>query len=657
MKKRMHKTYNRLARKVADRLQSLQYLHRGVIFGLDLISSIAAACGAFLLFYNIEGCPVDTRQLLLYTLAAAITSVVTFSIFRFYKVIIRHSNIRNLPRIIFALIINATILSIGWYTLGMTEQISSTLNLNLLYFLIAAGLIIGLRIAMICVYYTILRLDTRPTGQHSVKCFLCGNLDELPAYAEFINTAYHGKYLPTAFIDLRREAPHLTVGQYRVYSSDNADELQADIEAGIPQAIIFTTPGALRTEKDRLVAWCGTNIKLLVAPKLTDGSAPAPIARVEIEDLLERPEILIDTQRIAEQITDKTVMVTGAAGSIGSELVRQLCRFNPRQIILLDSAETPLHLIRLEIEGKHPDIRILPVMADVRNRTRCSSIIAENHPDIIFHAAAYKHVPLVEENPCEGIITNIEGSINIAELAREHHVGQFVMISTDKAVNPTNIMGATKRAAEMYIQALNATLHPGNNSTDNTTTATRYTTTRFGNVLGSNGSVVPRFREQIARGGPVTVTHPDIIRYFMTIPEACRLVLQAGTMSQGGEIYVFDMGEPVKIVRLARRMITLAGLRPDIDIAITYTGLRPGEKLYEEVLSDGESTTETTHHKIRIAKAIDNPFESIREQTARIITAAHAEQTEDAVRALKQLVPEFKSKNSPFEKLDTPASA
>lgn len=667
MKKRIYSTYHQLARLAADRLQSLQYIHRGVIFSLDLICSILAAACACLLFHYMDGTPVSPSYLILFTLSVTLISAGVFSIFRFYKVIIRHSNIRNLPRIVFALVINALILCIGWYAFGMTDSPSDTLCLSVLYFLFASGFIIGLRIAMICVYYTILRLDTRPADRRSTKCFLCGNLEELPAYAEFINTAYHGKYLPTAFIDLSKEASNLTAGEYRIYSSDNIDELKADIEAGIPEAIIFTTPGALRAEKDRLVTWCGTSIKLLVAPKLTDGTAPAPIARVEIEDLLERPEIVIDTQRIAEQINGKVIMVTGAAGSIGSELVRQLCRFNPQKIILLDSAETPLHLIRLEIEAKYPHIPIIPMMADVRNRRRCDSIIAIYQPQIIFHAAAYKHVPLVEENPCEGIITNIEGSINIAELAREHHVEQFVMISTDKAVNPTNVMGATKRAAEMYVQALNASLHPesskgtghepGSSPTAETTgVITRYTTTRFGNVLGSNGSVVPRFREQIAKGGPVTVTHPDIIRYFMTIPEACRLVLQAGTMSQGGEIYVFDMGEPVKIERLARRMITLAGLKPDIDIAIQYTGLRPGEKLYEEVLSSSESTTETTHHKIRIARAIENPFDTIREQTASIIAAARAQHEQDAVRALKHLVPEFKSKNSPFEALDNPTA-
>ena len=669
MKKRMYTAFHRLARRAADRLQGLQYIHRGVILSLDLLCSIIAAASACLLFHYIEGCPASLPYLLTFTLSTAIISAVVFSIFRFYKVIIRHSNIRNLPRIVCALILNALIISIGWYTFGMTESISDTLCLSILYFLIASGLIIGLRVAMICAYYTILRLDTRPADRRSTKCFLCGNLEELPAYAEYINTAYHGTYLPTAFIDLSKEAGHLTVGEYRIYASDNIDELKTDIEASIPEAIIFTSPGLLRAEKDRLVAWCGTSIKLLVAPKLTDGSTPAPIARVQIEDLLERPEITIDTQRIARQISGKVIMVTGAAGSIGSELVRQLCRFAPQKLILLDNAETPLHLIRLEIEAKYPQTPIIPVMADIRNRERCSAIIATHHPHIIFHAAAYKHVPLVEENPCEGIITNIAGTINIAELAREHHVGQFVMISTDKAVNPTNAMGATKRAAEMYVQALNAALHPGssdpaaaapqNSNTQQpatTGTTTRYTTTRFGNVLGSNGSVVPRFREQIAKGGPVTVTHPDIIRYFMTIPEACRLVLQAGTMSQGGEIYVFDMGEPVKIERLARRMITLAGLRPDIDIAIRYTGLRPGEKLFEEVLSDRESTTETTHHKIRIARATANPIDTIRQQTDLIITAARAQHERDAVSALKQLVPEFKSKNSPFETLDNPAT-
>ena len=368
---------------------------------------------------------------------------------------------------------------------------------------------------------------------------------------------------------------------------------------------------------------------------------------IRIEDLLGRDEIHINTGEIANFLKGKVVMVTGAAGSIGSELCRQLCHFGLKQLVLFDSAETPMHNIRLELEEKFPQVEFTPVMGDVRMVDRVESVFRRFHPQIVFHAAAYKHVPLMEENPCEAVHTNVYGTHNVADMAVKYDVDKFIMISTDKAVNPTNVMGASKRLAEIYVQSLSVAISKGLHSGK-----TRFITTRFGNVLGSNGSVIPRFREQLAKGGPLTVTHPDIIRYFMTIPEACRLVLEAAFMGKGNEIFVFDMGTPVKIADLARRMIELAGLVPDKDIEIQYTGLRPGEKLYEELLAIKENTLPTLNEKIYRAQVREYDFKEINELMDPLVHLAVCVDKVRTVKLMKEIVPEFKSKNSEYEALD-----
>lgn len=643
------------ARRLSTRMLGLNYLHRGVVLLIDTVCSTAAG----LLGYAIadalyDGC-FAPAGLLLSTLLAAAASIITFLLFRFYKVIIRHSSLRSLPRIIIALALIALLLlaaSRAW----LFPRLRECLLVAGLYFAFACTFTIGVRVCMISVYYCMARLAGRDTGsRHSLKVFLCGRTADAAALADFLNAAYRGRYLPAAIIDMDNATAALRVGDMRMYSPHNLSALQEDIRLHVPDAVLFTSHQQLQEESGRLVEWCNeAGVKLLVAPPLDKCTPDAPIniTPVRIEDLLERPEIRIDEEGIAAQVTGATILVTGAAGSIGSELVRQLCKFAPARLILLDNAETPLHLIRLEIEEKYPKVPIVPAIADVRNKARCSRIMEQYKPGLLFHAAAYKHVPLMEEHPCEAVLANVQGSANMAQLALEHGVSRFVMVSTDKAVNPTNVMGATKRAAEMYVQALDAHNHGPAAAQGSPGAATRFITTRFGNVLGSNGSVVPRFREQIAHGGPVTVTHPDIIRYFMTIPEACRLVLQAAAMGHGGEIFVFDMGKPVRIAHLARRMIQLSGYRPGEDIRIVYTGLRPGEKLYEEVLSTEESTTQTSHEKIRIARAIDTSFADIDERTRALLAAASAGLEELTVLDLKDLVPEYISNNSPFEKLD-----
>lgn len=376
----------------------------------------------------------------------------------------------------------------------------------------------------------------------------------------------------------------------------------------------------------------------------------AHVNAIHIEDLLSRPVIHNNNPDIKTQIHGSTVLITGAAGSIGSEIVRQVASFGASCIVLLDQAETPMHNIQMEMEEKYPDIHIELYVADVTNRHRLEQVFHQFRPTFVYHAAAYKHVPMMERNPTEAVLTNVMGTRNLADLALQYGVRKFVMVSTDKAVNPTNIMGATKRIAEIYVQSL-FFYAQAQRETDGRHVP-QFITTRFGNVLGSNGSVIPRFRHQIEQGGPVTITHREIIRYFMTIQEACSLVLEAGCMGHGGEIFLFDMGEPVKIYDLARRMIMLTGLKPDVDIRIVETGLRPGEKLYEELLNDKEKTIPTSNNKIMIAKVRQYNFDTVNTSIRSLIDLAQDNNVHDMVLTMKQLVPEFKSNNSVFEAID-----
>ena len=416
-------------------------------------------------------------------------------------------------------------------------------------------------------------------------------------------------------------------------------------------ALLFATDEDTIVERERIIKYAiSSGIKLLFAPpidEMVDGKPIHKLRNIEIEDLLMRPEIKISLDRVIDNFRAKTVMVTGAAGSIGSELCRQLAGFGVSRLVLFDNAETPMHNLRLELEEKYPDLDFIPVVGDVRLLARLDYVFRRYRPQIVFQAAAYKHVPLMEENPCEAVLVNVVGSRNVADKCIEYDVEMMVMVSTDKAVNPTNIMGCTKRLAEIYVQSMGLAIEQGRKAGK-----TKFVTTRFGNVLGSNGSVIPRFREQIAKGGPVTVTHPEITRFFMTIPEACRLVMEAATMSTGNQIFVFDMGDSVKIDDLARRMIELAGFRPDEDIKIVYTGLRPGEKLYEEVLSNNENTIATDHSRIRIAMVREYDYDDARDAVDELERMSRIVEIPDMVRLMKKIVPEFISMNSKYEEFD-----
>ena len=436
-----------------------------------------------------------------------------------------------------------------------------------------------------------------------------------------------------------------------VYHINSEEQFQHIKEKVDVEALLFSSENDARVEKDRILKYAvDEKIKVLFAPtidEMVDGKIKFKLRNIEIEDLLMRSEIKISMDEIIENFHGKTVMVTGAAGSIGSELCRQLATFGVKELILFDNAETPMHNLRLELEENYPDLSFIPVIGDVRLLNRLDYAFRKWRPQVVFHAAAYKHVPLMEDNPCEAVLVNVAGSRNVADKCVEYDVEKMVMVSTDKAVNPTNIMGCTKRLAEIYVQSMGLALEQGKKPG-----RTKFVTTRFGNVLGSNGSVIPRFREQIAKGGPVTVTHPEITRFFMTIPEACRLVMEAATMSKGNQIYVFDMGESVKIDDLARRMIKLAGFTPDEDIKIEYCGLRPGEKLYEEVLSDHENTIPTNHSRIRIAKVREYDYNDASASADELERLSREVEIMQMVKLMKQIVPEFLSKNSRFEELD-----
>nr|WP_173852984.1 nucleoside-diphosphate sugar epimerase/dehydratase [Flavobacterium sp. 28A] len=418
------------------------------------------------------------------------------------------------------------------------------------------------------------------------------------------------------------------------------------------EGVIIADKSLTKEERLIIVDQClEFNYKVYIVPLITDWENQKEISQkvktIQIEDLLERKPIVLDNKSISKQIKDNTILITGAAGSIGSEIVRQVLIYNPKKVIILDQAETPLHHLNLEIDTQPTNSKITTVVGDIRNKEAMEKVFSLYKPQVVFHAAAYKHVPLMEENPSQAILTNIGGTKNLADLACLHKVKKFVMISTDKAVNPSNVMGASKRISEKYVQSLSLKTKRVEGEKP-----TKFITTRFGNVLGSNGSVVPLFTKQIAQGGPITITHPDIIRYFMTIPEACQLVLEAGAMGKGGEIYIFDMGKPVKIIDLAKKMIKLAGYLPDKDIKIQIVGLRPGEKLYEELLNDTSKTIPTHHEKIMIAEEIQDEFETLHSDIEELINNANYLGNDEIVRKMKKIVPEFKSMNSTFELLD-----
>lgn len=488
------------------------------------------------------------------------------------------------------------------------------------------------------------------------RVLVLGTSIESIILANALKTEIGGKYLPIGLLAEKGANPPAQISGFKVFPYDENTLVNTIVENSI-HALIFNHDKVKLVGREYADFFINNNLRILSLNHVEEFSGDengddkganisTHVKNVQIEDLLGRDPIVLDNSLVRSNIRGSVVMITGACGSIGSEIVRQVATYKAKKIILVDQAETPMHDMALEMKEKFPEADIVLFMGDVQNRDRMERAFAEYRPRFVFHAAAYKHVPMMEINPSEAVLTNVMGTKNIADLALKYDVYKFVMISTDKAVNPTNVMGCTKRLAEAYTQSLFFDAKRKGKKT-------QFITTRFGNVLGSNGSVIPIFRRQIAEGGPVTITHRDIIRYFMTIPEACSLVLEAGCMGNGGEIYVFDMGKPVKIYDLATRMISLAGLRPGVDIEIKEIGLRPGEKLYEELLNDKEKTLDTTENdKIMVAKVRTYDFNTVYDNISNIISFAAHGNVHDMIKNMKMFIPEYHSNHSEFEQID-----
>lgn len=484
------------------------------------------------------------------------------------------------------------------------------------------------------------------------RVLVLGTSIESIILANALKTEIGGKYLPIGLLAEKGANPPAQISGFKVFPYDENTLVNTFVENSI-HALIFNHDKVKLVGREYADFFINNNLRILSLNHVEEFSGDdkganisTHVKNVQIEDLLGRDPIVLDNSLVRSNIRGSVVMITGACGSIGSEIVRQVATYKAKKIILVDQAETPMHDMALEMKEKFPEADIVLFMGDVQNRDRMERAFAEYRPRFVFHAAAYKHVPMMELNPSEAVLTNVMGSKNIADLALKYDVYKFVMISTDKAVNPTNVMGCTKRLAEAYTQSLFFDAKRKGKKT-------QFITTRFGNVLGSNGSVIPIFRRQIAEGGPVTITHRDIIRYFMTIPEACSLVLEAGCMGNGGEIYVFDMGKPVKIYDLATRMISLAGLRPGVDIEIKEIGLRPGEKLYEELLNDKEKTLDSTENdKIMVAKVRTYDFNTVCDNISNIISFAAHGNVHDMIKCMKMFIPEYHSNHSEFEQID-----
>ena len=622
------------------RLTREKYINRWVILLIDLFLSVFSTITSLALISYILDHDYSNLVIFKVFLVSSFCSIISFFIVQTYKGIIRHSAFTETGRIAMASSLKVAIILPILFLATDAFSFRSFLLGSVIDFFLTFFILTIFRVFLISM-----------TSRSKDKLLIFGHENSSPA---LLNDSFLRENSSYQVEGILRFGPRISmrIGIYKVYFVSDQAEFNRLVNHYNIKAILFTDYKVVKEESERLVRFCEKKkIRMLLLPSIDELQGGKiqlrALPEVRIEDLLGREEIRINMEEIANSLRGKVVLVTGAAGSIGSELCRQLCHFGLKQLVLFDSAETPMHNIRLELEEKFPDVEFTPVMGDIRMIHRVESIYQRFHPQIVFHAAAYKHVPLMEENPCEAVHTNVYGTRNVADMAVKYEVDKFIMVSTDKAVNPTNVMGASKRLAEMYVQSLSIAISKGRYSGK-----TRFITTRFGNVLGSNGSVIPRFREQLAKGGPLTVTHPDIIRYFMTIPEACRLVLEAAFMGKGNEIFVFDMGTPVKIADLARRMIELAGLVPEQDIEIKYTGLRPGEKLYEELLATKENTLPTENEKIYRAQVREYDYEDICTVMNPLIDLAIRVDKMGTVRMMKGIVPEFKSKNSEYEVLD-----
>ncbi len=623
------------------RISSLRYLPRWMVFLIDICILFFSLAIAFYILNKIttlpKFLPIEWKYIIIIG-----TNIIFMYAFKTFAGIIRHSTFIDIQKIFWSSFISVVFLLVLKYsTFWLTKIKLFYTPLLLLYFVISFTALLVFRLAVKQSFYFVKHVKA---STQKKRIMVLGISDHSVAIAGAILDNDNLPYELIGFLTKRNDSKYAKILGLKILTQDKFVNKSKE-QLGLEGVLLLKE----RLTKEELDEWVNIlldkDLEILQAPMVEEFSnkkIEANIRNLQIEDLLDREPICIQNEEVMKHHFEKAVLVTGGAGSIGSEIVRQVAQFKPSLIVVLDQAETPLHEIQLEMEEKYPDINFRFVLGDISNKHRLEPLFQKYNFSMVYHAAAYKHVPLIENNPHEAILVNIFGTKNLATLSSKYNINRFVMISTDKAVNPTNVMGASKRGAELLVQALQDV--PGN--------TTKFITTRFGNVLGSNGSVIPHFKRQIEKGGPVTITHPEIVRYFMTIPEACELVLQAGTMGKGGEIFVFDMGEPVKIKDLAIKMIKLSGFEPEIDIKLKYTGLRPGEKLYEELLSDDTKNLPTPHEKIMVSMDPHMEFEDIECLANRITKAALRRDQIEVVKLLKKMVPEFISNNSVFEKLD-----
>ena len=625
----------------------LEYLPRGVIFSIDVSLSAVATFITYFLISNLTLTFYDTLQVPVRYGIIVIVNVIFFLLFRTYSGIIRHSSFVDGIKLFFStscsFIILVLVNYVTYFFIGKKIYLMPGLFVNY----VVTFLLLFLFRIFVKKFFEIVKFKQNDSG--TLRAVIYGTDANAIFVANALKAEIPSRFKLVAFINKTENKSAKTIHGLPILSLRK--KIPVLLRSMNADAIILADKSLSITEKTAIVYLClDFNFKVFTLPAITDWENQNEISKkvknIQIEDLLERNPIVLDNKLISNQIKSKTILISGAAGSIGSEIVWQILSFHPAKIIIVDQAETPLHHLSLELSKLDSTIQIHSIIADIRNYEVMEDLFEKYRPKIVYHAAAYKHVPLMEENPAQAIFTNVGGTKNLADLAVKFRVDRFVMVSTDKAVNPSNVMGCSKRIAEKYVQSLFfKSIKEGGKGT-------KFITTRFGNVLGSNGSVVPLFTKQIEDGGPITITHPDIIRYFMTIPEACQLVLEAGAMGNGGEIYIFDMGKPVKIIDLAKKMIKLAGYVPEKDIKIQIVGLRPGEKLYEELLNDTSKTLATHHHKIMIAQDVQENFDDLHFDIAELLDFASFFNNDAIVLKMKQIVPEFKSMNSAFELLD-----
>jgi FlaA1/EpsC-like NDP-sugar epimerase len=629
-------------------IHNLSYLPRWIIVMIDFSVLIVSFFFTLLIFRGTGLKYILTTHDVLFVCSFFGVNIFFFWLFRTYSGIIRHSSYIDAVKLLFSQM--SVLIVFLFFNFSYELLYNERAFLTTALFINVVLSFCGLFLYRVVVKQTFELYFSEKSPTKLIRAIIYGTDANAISVANALKFETPTRFKIVGFVDRNNQnASKRMLDLPILVQKKKLPSLMRSVGA---EAVIIADKSLGKEEQLIIVDQClEFNYRVYTVPLISDWENQKEISQkvknIQIEDLLERKPIVLDNKLISKQLKDKTVLISGAAGSIGSEIVRQVLSFNPKKVIILDQAETPLHHLSLELQKNHYTSKIHNVIADVRNYDAMSKVFKLYKPQVVFHAAAYKHVPLMEENPSQAILTNIEGTKNLADLACEHNVIKFVMVSTDKAVNPSNVMGASKRIAEKYVQSLQIKNSKGNNEK-----ATKFITTRFGNVLGSNGSVVPLFTKQIANGGPVTITHPDIIRYFMTIPEACQLVLEAGAMGNGGEIYIFDMGKPVKIIDLAKKMIKLAGFIPDKDIKIEIVGLRPGEKLYEELLNDTSKTIPTHHEKIMIAEEIQDEFENLHSEINELIGIANFFNNDDIVAKMKTIVPEFISMNSTFEILD-----